>query len=186
MKWGQLTSATAGAGFIVAALAACGGGDGDGDGDGDGTPGVDAPLTASNFFVADGTRYDLVWAEAYLQGDPATLVVRAGGDPGGSCDPATPSGCYELVARLPPTASGPTACGADATLTLVIDGGAGPTFIAGAPFDGPCTITVERVDPIGGSVVLASLAGTLKQVGDVEMITSVTGGAISAPRGADR
>lgn len=185
MKWGQLTSATAGAGFIASMLVAACGGDAT-DGGGTDVAPVDGSLTANNFFVAGGTTYDLAWAEAYVQGDPAELVVRAGGDPDGSCDPSAPVGCFELVARLPPTSSGATACGAATTLTLVIDGGAGPTFIAGAPFDGPCSLDVERVDPVGGSVVLAAISGTLKQVGDVEVTTVITGGAISAARGDDR
>ena len=193
MQWGQLTSAPHAIVRIgvtclsfAAAIAACGASSSDGEADASDDLPPDASLLADNFFAADGVHYDLVWAEAYMQADPPALVIRSGGDPDGSCSPAEQVGCYELVARLPTDALGEVTCGADATLTLIIDGGAGPTFIAGAPFDGPCSIDVERVDPVGGAVVLRSMTGTLRQVGEVELGTTITNALVIAPRGDDR
>lgn len=172
---GQLTP------LLLLGLAACGGAATDVD---VGPDAATAPLSA---FRVDGVDYPLPWQEAYVQaGTPDQLIVRGSGDPDGRCDPAASVACYELVATLPADARGTVACGGTTKLTLLIDGGTSATFVAGDPFGGPCSITVERVDPVGGSVVLTGLTGTLIKVSEVELNTPISAGTLVAPRSADR
>ncbi len=148
---------------------------------------ADAAPGPTSWFRVDGVDYPLPWQEAYLQaGTPDVLIVRGSGDPDGRCNPAETIACYELVATLPVDATGVVACGGPTKLTLLIDGGTSATFVAGVPFGGSCSISVDRVDPVGGSVMLSGLAGVLTKVGDVEQNTPITAGSLAAARGDDR